>query len=152
MCANSRSFQPLQNIVSQVCKILISKITCILSNNPRSIHHLYTLSNMSNDIYTTPLTGRYSSPEMQGLFSQRKRFSIWRQLWLWLAESQQELGLPISDEALEQMRGALVVQDEEFKVIAEEEQRRRFVPTRRDLERNFDQDHSSLLCRLTQHE
>lgn len=89
---------------------------------------------------------------MQGLFSQRKRFSIWRQLWLWLAESQQELGLPISDEALEQMRGALVVQDEEFKVIAEEEKRRRFVPTRRDLKRIFDQDHSSLLCRLTQHE
>lgn len=82
---------------------------------------------MSNDIYTTPLTGRYSSPEMQRLFSQRKRFSIWRQLWLWLAESQQELGLPISSEALEQMRGALTVQDEEFEVIAEEEKRRRCV-------------------------
>lgn len=82
---------------------------------------------MSNDIYTTPLTGRYSSPEMQRLFSQRKRFSIWRHLWLWLAESQQELGLPVSNEALEQMRGALTVQDDEFKVIAEEEKRRRCV-------------------------
>lgn len=82
---------------------------------------------MSNDIYTTPLTGRYSSPEMQRLLSQRSRFSIWRQLWLWLAESQKELGLPISDEGLEQMRGALIVQDEEFKVIAEEEKRRRSV-------------------------
>lgn len=82
---------------------------------------------MSNDIYTTPLTGRYSSLEMQRLLSQRSRFSIWRQLWLWLAESQKELGLPISDEGLEQMRGALIVQDEEFKVIAEEEKRRRSV-------------------------
>lgn len=64
---------------------------------------------------------------MQLLLSQRSRFSIWRQLWLWLAESQKELGLPISDEGLEQMRGALIVQDEEFKVIAEEEKRRRSV-------------------------
>lgn len=61
------------------------------------------------------------------MFSQRRRFSIWRQLWLWLAESQKELGLPISDEALEQMRGALMVHDEEFEVIAEEEKRRRSV-------------------------
>ena len=82
---------------------------------------------MSNDIYTTPLTGRYSSPELQKLFAQRTRFSIWRQLWLWLAESQKELGLDISDEAIDQMRANLTVQDEEFKVIAEEEKRRRSV-------------------------
>lgn len=64
---------------------------------------------------------------MQQLFSQRSRFSIWRLLWLWLAESQKELGLPISDEALEQMRGALTVQDEEFAIVAAEEKRRRSV-------------------------
>lgn len=80
---------------------------------------------MSNDIYTSPLTGRYSSPELQKLFSTRTRFSIWRHLWLWLAESQKELGLDISNEALDQMRANLTVQDDEFKVIAEEEKRRR---------------------------
>ncbi|KAE8350096.1 Cullin repeat-like-containing domain protein [Aspergillus coremiiformis] len=53
------------------------------------------------------------------------RFSTWRQLWLWLAESEKELGLSISDEAIEQMKAHLTIQDEEFKVAAEEEKRRR---------------------------
>ncbi|KAI9815015.1 MAG: adenylosuccinase ade13 [Pycnora praestabilis] len=79
----------------------------------------------SNDIYTTPLTGRYSSVEMQKLFSQRTRFTIWRRLWLYLAESQKELGLLITDEAIAQMQANLTVKDEEFSVIAEEEKKRR---------------------------
>lgn len=87
------------------------------------------LAEMSNDIYTTPLTGRYSSPELQKLFSLRTRFSIWRHLWLWLAESQKELGLDISDQAIDQMKASLTVQDDEFKIIAEEEKRRRSVRT-----------------------
>lgn len=79
---------------------------------------------------------------MKYLFSPRKRFTTWRHLWLWLAESQKgenpylvvfawqwltgaELGLPISDEAVEQMRSRLNIQDDEFKVAAEEEKRRR---------------------------
>jgi adenylosuccinate lyase len=82
---------------------------------------------MSNDIYTSPLTGRYSSLQMQKLFSLRTRFSTWRALWLWLAESQKELGLDISDEAIDQMRANLTVQDDEFEVIAKEEKRRRSV-------------------------
>ncbi len=81
---------------------------------------------MSKDVYNTPLAGRYSSPAMQQIFSPRSRLSTWRKLWLWLAESQQELGLHISDEALDQMRAHLTVQDEEFKIIAEEESKRRY--------------------------
>ncbi|KAJ6155382.1 adenylosuccinase ade13 [Penicillium chermesinum] len=79
----------------------------------------------NNDVYQTPLNSRYSSDEMKYLFSPRMRFSTWRNLWIWLAESQKELGLPITDEAIEQMKSHAVIQDSEFKVAAEEEKRRR---------------------------
>ena len=44
---------------------------------------------------------------MQVIFSPGRRFGTWRRLWLALAEAQQELGLPVSTEALEQMRAGL---------------------------------------------
>ncbi|KAH9907401.1 adenylosuccinate lyase [Xylariomycetidae sp. FL2044] len=78
------------------------------------------------DTYKTPLDSRYSSAEMKQLFSQRSRHSTWRKLWLWLAESEKELGLrSITDEAIEQMRSHLTVTDEDFGVAAEEERVRR---------------------------
>ncbi|KAF2201986.1 putative adenylosuccinate lyase Ade13 [Delitschia confertaspora ATCC 74209] len=78
-----------------------------------------------NDIYQDPLNSRYSSKEMKYIFSPRNRFSTWRQLWIWLAESEKELGLDISNEAIEQMKAHQIIQDEEFKVAAEEEKKRR---------------------------
>ncbi|KAF2084169.1 adenylosuccinate lyase [Saccharata proteae CBS 121410] len=78
-----------------------------------------------NSIYQTPLNSRYSSPAMKELFSPRTRFTTWRKLWLYLAESEKELGLDISDEAIEQMKAHLVIQDDEFPIAAEEEKRRR---------------------------
>ena len=59
---------------------------------------------MSTDTYQTPLNTRYSSKEMQFNFSDQKKFSTWRQLWTWLAEAEQELGLDITDDQLTQMR------------------------------------------------
>ena len=59
---------------------------------------------MSTDRYTSPLSQRYASREMQYLFSQDKKFSTWRRLWIALAEIEQELGLDISDEQLAEMR------------------------------------------------
>lgn len=59
------------------------------------------------DRYVHPLSERYASREMQDIFSPARRFGTWRRLWLALAESEAELGLDISDEALGQMRAAL---------------------------------------------
>ena len=64
---------------------------------------------------------------MKHLFSPRKRVGTWRQLWVWLMESQKELGLPITDEALAQMQANVEVKDEEFPIAAKEEARRRYV-------------------------
>jgi len=83
-------------------------------------------SNPAFDTYQTSLTGRYCSPEMSSLFSQRSRHSTWRQLWLYLAEAEKELGIEtISDEALKQMREHLTLTDEDFEVARVEEKRRR---------------------------
>lgn len=54
--------------------------------------------------YKSPLAERNASEEMQKLFSPQMKFSTWRRLWLALAEAEKELGLDISDEAIEQMR------------------------------------------------
>ncbi|CAM1503235.1 Fc.00g080110.m01.CDS01 [Cosmosporella sp. VM-42] len=78
------------------------------------------------DTYQTSLTGRYCSPEMSKLFSQRSRHSTWRQLWTWLAESERELGIEtVTEEALEQMKAHLVLTDEDFEIARVEEKRRR---------------------------
>ena len=48
---------------------------------------------MSNDKYTSPLSERYASKEMQYIFSPDKKFRTWRRLWIALAEAENELGL-----------------------------------------------------------
>ena len=53
--------------------------------------------------YESPLVTRYSSAEMQYNFSDMKKFSNWRSLWLNLAKAQKQLGLEISDEQLNEM-------------------------------------------------
>ncbi len=72
----------------------------------------------SIDGFDHPLAGRYASPEMLALFSPRHRYTTWRRLWLVLAEAEAELGLPIPEEALEQMRAALEVTAEDLERVA----------------------------------
>jgi adenylosuccinate lyase len=77
----------------------------------------------TTDRYQNPLIGRYASPGMAAIFSPKFKFETWRRLWLWLAEEERRLGLPIRDEALGQMREHL--SDIDFEAAAREEERTR---------------------------
>ena len=59
---------------------------------------------MSYDRYTSPLSERYASKEMQYIFSQDKKFRTWRKLWIALAETERELGLNITEEQIEELK------------------------------------------------
>ncbi len=59
---------------------------------------------MSRDRYNSPLSERYASKEMQYVFSPDKKFRTWRRLWIALAETEKELGLPITDEQIEELK------------------------------------------------
>ena len=56
------------------------------------------------DKYQSPLSERYASKEMQYLFSPDKKFRTWRRLWIALAETEKELGLPITQEQIEELK------------------------------------------------
>jgi adenylosuccinate lyase len=58
---------------------------------------------MSHDQYENPLVTRYASKEMVALWSDQKKFSTWRRMWVALAQAQQELGLPISDSQIAEL-------------------------------------------------
>lgn len=59
---------------------------------------------MSTDRYDSPLSGRYASKEMQYIFSQDKKFTTWRRLWIALAEAERELGLNITEEQIAELK------------------------------------------------
>ena len=54
--------------------------------------------------YLSPLSERYASAEMQYLFSPEKKFRTWRKLWIALAETERELGLPITEEQIAELK------------------------------------------------
>ena len=56
------------------------------------------------DRYQSPLSERYASKEMQYIFSPDMKFRTWRKLWIALAEVEQELGLPITQEQIEELK------------------------------------------------
>ena len=59
---------------------------------------------MSTDRYTSPLSERYASKEMQYIFSQDMKFRTWRKLWIALAETEKELGLNITQEQIDELK------------------------------------------------
>lgn len=73
--------------------------------------------------YESPFSGRYASKEMQELFSQQKRASTWRRLWVALAESEMKLGLPITQEQVDELKAN--VDNIDFNRIAEIEKETR---------------------------
>jgi len=80
------------------------------------------IGRQAEERYQNPLVERYASPEMSRIFSAAYKFSTWRRLWLALAESQAELGLPISEAALADMRAHL----DDIDIVRAGELERRF--------------------------
>jgi len=75
------------------------------------------------DQFESPLIQRYASKEMSFLFSPQFKFQTWRKLWIILAESEKELGLPITEEQIEELKAHET--DINFDVAEAEEKRRR---------------------------
>lgn len=71
------------------------------------------------DNYESPLSSRYASREMQYLFSPDNKFRTWRKLWIALAETEQELGLPITDEQIAELKAH--AEDINYEVAAQRE-------------------------------
>jgi adenylosuccinate lyase len=59
---------------------------------------------VSHDRYENPLISRYASAEMASLFGEQRKFGLWRRLWVVLAEAECEMGLPISQEQLDELK------------------------------------------------
>jgi adenylosuccinate lyase len=71
--------------------------------------------------YSSPLAERYASPAMLELWGAQNRYSLWRRLWLALAEGEKRLGVDIPDAAIAEMRAALDTID--FAAVASYEKR-----------------------------
>lgn len=72
--------------------------------------------------YETALSKRYASKEMRENFGDKKKFTTWRKLWVYLAEAQKELGLVnISDEQIQEM--IQNIENIDFDYVQEEEAR-----------------------------
>lgn len=69
--------------------------------------------------YVSPLSTRYASKEMQHIFSSDRKFATWRRLWIALAESEKELGLPITEAQIAEMKAH--VNDINYEVATERE-------------------------------
>ena len=59
------------------------------------------------DRFESPLSGRYASEFMLELFSEQHKIGLWRRLWLSLAKAERALGLPITEEQIEELAAHL---------------------------------------------
>lgn len=59
---------------------------------------------MNYDNYVSPLSERYAGKEMQYIFSPDMKFKTWRKLWIALAEAEHELGLPVTQEQIDELK------------------------------------------------
>ena len=74
---------------------------------------------MENELYVTPLSGRYASEEMNKVWSPSVKYSTWRKLWVALAETEKELGINITDEQINEMKAH--VNDIDYEIVAKRE-------------------------------
>ncbi|KAF2360646.1 Adenylosuccinate lyase [Trinorchestia longiramus] len=77
----------------------------------------------NHNMFVSPLGTRYASPEMSFNFSDNKKFTTWRKLWVWLARAQMELGLPVTEEQIKEMEGK--VEDIDYDAAAAAERQTR---------------------------
>ena len=75
------------------------------------------------DTYETPLNSRYASKEMQKIFSPDRKFTTWRKLWVALAESEMEMGLPVTQKQVDQLREH--IEDVDYDLARQYEQKTR---------------------------
>ncbi|MBA3645541.1 MAG: adenylosuccinate lyase [Gemmatimonadaceae bacterium] len=75
------------------------------------------------ETYSSPLVERYASEAMLALWSPQTRYSLWRSLWLALAEAERDLGVAIPESALKQMKSK--VDDIDFASVASYEKKLR---------------------------
>lgn len=90
--------------------------------NPRFsllISNKGVLFTVNKSIYESPLSSRYASDEMQYIFSPDKKFSTWRKLWVALARAEMELGLPVTQEQIQEMEAHLT--DIDYDLAAQKE-------------------------------
>ena len=73
--------------------------------------------------YESPLSSRYASDEMQYIFSPDKKFTTWRRLWIALARAEMELGLPVTQEQIDEMEAHVDEIDYEMAAQKEKELR-----------------------------
>ena len=78
---------------------------------------------MPTNTYESPLSSRYASEEMLYLFSADKKFSTWRRLWVALARAEMELGLPVTQEQVEELEAHIT--DIDYQRAAEWEKKLR---------------------------
>ena len=78
---------------------------------------------MSKNAYESPLSSRYASAEMQYIFSPDQKFYTWRRLWVALARAEMELGLPVTQEQIDEMEAHLT--DIDYAMAAEKEKQLR---------------------------
>ena len=76
-----------------------------------------------HNTYESPLCSRYASAQMQEIFSPQRKFSTWRRLWVALAESEMEMGLPVTRAQVEQLRAH--VEDIDYAACERHEKRTR---------------------------
>ncbi len=74
---------------------------------------------MENNIYKTPLSGRYASEEMNKLWSNDSKYTTWRKLWIALAETEKELGIDITEEQIKEMKAN--VDNIDYEIVSQRE-------------------------------
>jgi hypothetical protein len=82
-----------------------------------------TMAAKNRNLFDHPLTVRYSSEEMSQIWSDQKKFSTWRRLWIALATAEMELGLPIKQSQIDSLSANVNDIDFEYAEAKEKELR-----------------------------